>query len=232
MRKLFFLMAAFLFFSGCAYNGAIKADFYAINETNTFTRLPLDVALVQPGSFKTRTFYDELNGFSVNIAMNPGLVNALQTTLASIFEKVRIVDSVATTRDADIIIIPEYEIRAVSKDHLSGNINYESRMVLTFKDPQSGQGAQYKQTSMIHFSPPPQAHAASFITGLSLFILSPVTIPWETQQIGKHAEGLLEKDIRGLMSAMADEIKSDGRLINFAVRLNEKRARKINTPAI
>lgn len=202
--------------SGCAYNGAIKPDFYNVDVTTH--KIPLNVVLVQSDSIKTNMAGTNSAGYSVNIATHPGLINSVKTSFDSFFQNVKIVDVASGNVGANIVVLIEYDQKLVARNLWNGDHAFKTTMTLLLKDPITLETIEtYIDEQMLRYTPSTTETIIDVITGASLFLLSPITIPMRTYALGKQNERLTEEDISKHIGILGAKISSDSKIIRLAL---------------
>jgi len=212
-----FLLFAMLL-SGCAYNGAIKPDFYNVDEPTH--KIPLNIVLVQSDSIKTNKIGANSAGYSVNITTHPGLINSVKTSFDSFFQNVKIVDVASGNVGANIVVLIEYDHKLVARNLWNGDHAFKTTMTLLLKDPITLETIEtYTDEQMLRYTPSTTETIIDVITGASLYLLSPITIPMRTDALGKHIERLTEDDISQHIGILGAKISSDSKIIRLVNRL-------------
>lgn len=215
MKKLFLLFFIVLL-AGCSYTGAIKSDFYKIDVQGN-TKIPLTVALVQSESLKTQKIYYADSGYTFDIALQPALTNSLHAALSSIFEKVEIASGAYVNEGIDIVVIPEYNTKLVRRNLWTGDRLLETTLTLSVKNPKTLEDVLiHKNIQQLYYTPSFAQQFLGVLTGASLFILSPITLPLSAQDAGMNIEKLTEQDIRAHVNAACSKIGSDVVIIKLA----------------
>lgn len=214
MKKLLSILFVFIL-AGCSYTGKIKPDFY---KTDTQSKkIPLRVALVQPESLKAQKIYYADSGYTFDIALQPALTNALHAALSSIFKKVEISNGAYVNEGIDLVMIPEYSTKLVRRNLWTGDRIHETTFILSIKHPKTLEDILvHKNTQQLYYTPSGTQTFLGVLTGASLFILSPITIPLIVQDIGIDIEKLTEQDIKVHVDAACSKIGSDIAIIKLA----------------
>src|SRR5262249_43924118 len=186
------------------YHGDLRSDFYQPQKTLVEQKLPLRVALVK--EFDDSVFQYRGN-HSVEIQLSPGLVDASKKALEVVFQTVEVIDSPLSRSGNDLLAFVKFEARETYRNDFSGRVNFDARLSLALKDQKSKTLVSSFQTSTpAAYSPSAEAYTASFLTGFSLFLLSPVTIPWTTNALGRDAETLLEETLAKLLRTLVQRL--------------------------
>ncbi len=220
MKKLLLFVFVFIL-AGCSYTGKIKPDFYKI-DTQSNKKIPLRATLVQSESLKAQKIYYADSGYTFDIALQPALTSALHAALSSIFEKVEISSGAYVNEGTDIVIIPEYSTKLVRRNLWTGDRILETTFNLAIKDPKALEDILvHKNTQLLYYTPSGTQIFLDVLTGASLFILSPITVPLSVQVIGTNIEKLTEQDIKVHVDAACSKIGSDMAIVKLA-RQTEK----------
>ena len=204
-----------LLVTSCAYHGSLKKDFYKSSPFH-IGKIPLSVAIDDSGRRITTVQATGGLGDSYHINAKDGLVTATKKALETIFEKVKILDS-GSNNGINFIVEPSLKVNLVSKSLGSGRQVFVSELCLIFRDPKNGSVvANYCDKRSIEIAPSSSTNALSFLTGFSLFILSPITIPAIAQIEGKHGVSLLEQALAKSIDIVSDDIVRDKKNLMFA----------------
>lgn len=214
MKKLLLFVFVFILV-GCSYTGAIKPDFYSIDTQNN-TKLPLSIALIQSESLKKQIIYYADSGGSFEVALQPGPTSALNTALSSVFSKVEITNEAFANGGVDIVILPGYAVKLIRRSFWSGDRILDTTFTLSLRNPRTLEDlATFTNSQRIHYTPSGTQRVLAVLTGASLFILSPATIPLITYEAGYQIEKLLENDLRAHVNAVLDKVGSDPAIIKL-----------------
>ena len=199
--------------SGCTYHGDLRSDFYRPQTTLVEQKLPLRVALVK--EFDDSVFQYRGN-HSVEIQLSPGLIDASRKALEVLFETVEVIDTPLGKGASDLLAFVKFETRETYRNDFSGNVNFDTKLSLALKDRKSKTLVSSVQSSTpAAYSPSAEVWSASFLTGFSLFALSPITIPWTTNAVGRDAETLLEETLAKLLRTLMQRVASDDALTTY-----------------
>jgi hypothetical protein len=144
---------AFLFL-GCAYHGNLKNDFKPI--TNQNTKLPVKACLVFDSNLEKFHYKtDAYVWYTVDVAGQPGLNQAIVNTFDSLFEEVSLTSGIDEKKfsSTDIIIFPSIEKR--------NNVLYMSMLVK--KSDTDEEIQKYESSSDIDWNIPAEVHILGFI---------------------------------------------------------------------
>lgn len=211
--------------SACTYRGALRHDFYQPLQSYD-KKLPLQVALVQDNKTKAQHFiYITPQKRTIDVALYPALINAMKSELSNLFEEVTLTDDPQRASQEDLLAFMTFNTQEAYRDVLGGHYIFNSEMQLNFKDSQSKLHiASYHHSTKVEYTPPADAYVAAFLTGFSLYLLSPITVPYITNSIGWRATELLESGARTLIQAISDDIRADQRLLAYAKQPSEQPA--------
>lgn len=204
-----------LFLSSCAYHGLLKQDFYQPSQA-TAQKIPLSVAI-----YPNVKHIDEIKttgglGNRYKIEVKDGILSAIKIALTSIFEKACIIEHIADTNEFDFSVYPFFKINLVSKDAWSGTQIFESELRLSFRNFDNVEVANYSDKQRIQVEPTAGTTALSVLTGASLFLLSPITIPAIAQAGGRHGISLVEKHTSKSLDIITEDITRDKKKLIFA----------------
>jgi len=133
---LLFLSPALCFvLSACSTSGSLGEHFHKPTPSSE-SPYPLKVALIADEAIKSERIAIE----GVRIIAHPGLINAVQAELATLFKDIRIVDSPNQAKDEDLVVTVESSVEQLG----SGGGVYgappqlNSRLKVRFKDLKAG----------------------------------------------------------------------------------------------
>ena len=213
MKKLL-LFSIILILNGCVYNGALEQKFY--NTTQRDAKLPLSVNLVESKSLKTqKVSYAHMGGnpSTYNITLQPALTEAIKTALASVFIQVGVVEQTRSKDKVDILAIPEYHVKLLYRSGWTGVVVFETNFTLMLKEPHTlEEVATFTNSQRVVRTPGAVTHIMMVFTGLSFYILSPITLTIDSQVVGEHYVELFEDDIKDHLNIIIGRIESDPRI--------------------
>jgi len=203
---------------GCAYHGAVKADSVAESLGQvTQRKLPVAVAVLKNKTLQSKTFRASGGGHSVEIGYYEALTAALHAGLSNVFVSARLIDDPTQASANELLAEYDLKYRETSRNDWSGNYGFRSLLTVRLKEPDSALVVtEVQHTEDIHYSPPADAKAASIVTGGSLFILSPITIPLTTMAVGREAVRLVEDAIKTSVTSVSEKLLTDARVIAHA----------------
>ena len=207
--------------TACTYNGALRNDFYQ-QSAGFGDKLPLKVAVVADPTIKTYEFRASGHGFSQNIAVYPGLINAAAAELAGVFEQVKVVDQPEQASEEELLVFVRLATSTIQSASFGVHPIHGYRLGLSIKDHGRNPVAHYQHSGEIRPTTPVAAGIASGLTGLTLFALSPITIPIMNYSIGEHKKELLENSLHESLEAISYEMRNDSRLLAYGGASNEK----------
>ncbi len=204
----------------CTYNGAIREDFHK-QSAGFGNKLPLKVAVVADPSIKTSEFHASNHGFSQHIAVYPGLINAAAAELASVFEQVRVVDQPEQVSEEDLLVFVRLTTRTIQSAGFGVFDVSGYRLLLSINDHGRNPVAQHEHSGEIRPGYTGAWVAASFLNGLTLFALSPITIPIMNHSMGEQKKELLEDSLHEALQAISYDMRNDKRLLAYGSASSE-----------
>jgi S1-C subfamily serine protease len=176
--------------------------------------LPISVALVKNKTLQSATFRAHGGGHSVDIAYYDALTAAIHGALAHVFSATRLVDDPTAAAKNEVLAEYGLKYRETYRNDWSGHYGFETLLTVRLKDSDSGLLiAEAQHIEQVRYAPPPEATAAAVVTGGSLFLLSPITIPLTTIAVGREAERLIGEAIKTSVTAIGEKLLTDSRLI-------------------
>ena len=137
------------------------------------------------------------------------------------FEQVKVVDQIDQLTDEELVIFMRLATSTVHGDLMTGNNIYGYGLALSIKDRGRNPVAQYEHSGQFAQSAPGEAHFAAFLTGFTLFILSPITVPIINYSVGESKRELLEKSLHEALQTISFEMRNDRRLLAYGGASNE-----------
>jgi len=215
-KKILIVPFIAILLSSCAYHGSLKKDFYQATQFQS-DKIPLTVAIDDKGRHIDKIRTSGALGDSYEIELEDGLVSATQIALENIFEKAVISTHHGKTNDIDFIVDPSIRVNLISTDFWSGTQTFDSQLCFVFRDCDNNEViAKYCDQQRIVASPTAATTALSFLTGLSLFTLSPITIPAAVRIEGNHGLALVEEHLTKSINIISDDIIYDKRKLMLA----------------
>lgn len=225
MRRAFLMFASLLLtLGGCTYTGEIDGSFHKpLPRTDLRQgKIPLSVAVVNGPGLQATKFIASAGGHGVDIPLAAPLTNAIRLELATIFERAEIVAS-AKDRKHDLYVYSEVEWIETYRHTGSGHLKYVARFEATmWSERKQFTVSKFKTDKKIAYSPPAEAIGAQILTGASMYLLAPLTIPAKTQAVGAEASALIEKTISERVSEYGDAIVERGRARDFAAMIRNE----------
>jgi S1-C subfamily serine protease len=218
---------------GCTYSGAVDQSFYQAVPRNDLDggKIPLRAAVVRGSTLQQLTFYASSNGYSVEIPLGDPLARALESELGTIFVKSGTVDD-AKAGGYDLYVYPDIKWIETYRNRTTGDLQYLVNLQATVKDVDRqftvGIFETEKQAS---YSPPAEAVGAQIVTGASLYLLAPLTVPLTTQAVGAEAKEVIGATITDLVKEIGDEIVQDGTVRDYAALRGTDGQTKVATSA-
>lgn len=204
----------------CTYNGAVRGDFH--QQSAGFGRkLPLKVVVVADPTIKAYEFRASGHGFSQHIAVYPGLINATAAELAEVFDQVRVVDQPEQAAEEELLVFVRLTTRTIQSASFGVHDVYGYRLLLSINDHGRNPVAQHEHSGEIRPSTPGVAGLASFLMGLTLGGLAPISIPIMNYSTGEHKKELLEDSLHEALQAISYDMRNDRRLLAYGGASNE-----------
>jgi len=204
LMKVFSVFVLAFCLTACAYNGKIHEDFYKPDQSDT-GKIKLTVGVAQSQKNKDCAFTPSIDGFSMNVGISPGLANALTKELSGIFNKVVLLDGVGCI-DCDMIVLHDFIWKTRYANSFSGDCSFDTFLELTFREKNNTILTKIKANDSIFYAVPPSVNATAFLTGFSLFVLSPLTFPIMTEITGSYTVELIEGSLSRLINQAGEEV--------------------------
>jgi S1-C subfamily serine protease len=154
-----------------------------------------------------------VDGHTLDYDIKTSYMNAVRDTLASIYKEVEI--SSDYSAKSELIAIPYFSWTANSYN-MGAEIITNSRIdILDGDTKQLIKSYHSKRTT--YYSTPSPVLALNFLTGFSLFTLTPITMPIATDKMGAYGEGLLENTINESLSSIQSDLILDEKNTNAKI---------------
>jgi tetratricopeptide (TPR) repeat protein len=204
--RILLLAVSIVALTGCAFHGALRPQLY--EQRPAQGQIPLKVALVVAEPFRSqRLVFTTLN--VREIALNPGLSDAIKLALSRLFREVIVTDSVNGAGNADLLVVPSADIQRFRPVALA----------LAFREPRTqAVVGTYDAATTVNWADPPEAGMAAFLTGFSLFTLSPLTLNWEASASGNNAIERAQEGIARDLDIISSRIRGDGQRLVAVVQ--------------
>ena len=175
MKHMFAVLLACIFLSGCAYHGALNSNAY--NPQSKSEKIPATVALGEGGKVLA------VGGGAINIETKDAAMGASRKMLSSTFSAVG-----KSCEDSQFVAEPSYRLSFVETNAWTGRSSFDSDFCMAYyKCGADGIFIEHCDKQRLDVYPPAANTVLSFITGLSLFTLSPITFPIMIQLGGDSA---------------------------------------------
>jgi len=217
------IMTILLSVSGCTYNGTLDETFHKPSARHEFDRekIPVSIAVVKGPEIKETTFAASNGGHGVEIPLGDSICQAVQSELAGIFVKSGIVEDTKAD-NFDLYVYPRVEWIETGRDWNTGRLWYTAKFDATVRSERySYTVSKFAAKKKIAYVPPGEAVGAQILTGASLGLLAPVTVPVTTQAVGAHAKELIGQTISEFVKEFGDSIVESGRAQDFALLLKQ-----------
>jgi len=188
MKRLFVIVIFCMMLSSCAYHGALNTSGY--NPQSKSEKIPVTVALGDGGKITPIQTGAEM-GYSFNVETKEAVMSAAKKVLSNSFSSVG-----TSCVDSQYIAEPSYRFSFVEMNGWTSRYSFDSEPCLLFYQcGRDGVVVEHCDKQRLDVYPPGSSFALSVITGLSLFILSPITMPIQAQILGDHAVETVSKSL-------------------------------------
>ena len=211
---------------GCTYSGKLEQSFYTPTARQSIEggRVPLRIAVVHGAAFRRSYFNASANGYAVNIPLGEPLAAALQAELAGIFANSGIVED-ADKADYDLYVHPDVEWIETYRNNASGFLRYRVRFRAAVHSGRfKYRVSNFETTRKVDYTPPAEAVGAQVLTGATLFLLAPLTVPLTTQAVGGRAKELIGQTITEMVHEFGDSLVKSGQVRDYAALLQRNAA--------
>jgi len=147
---------------------------------------------------------------------NPAFNDALMKELKNVFVDAALVDTSAELSQHDIQIIPVISCEYVNGTAWSAQYKYNLTVALSTRDTKTEAVIDgFKNTQEMIITPCAADYALSFLTGLSLFLLSPITTPAITQVGGNNARHIIEENLSRSIKSLSFQLANSEKIRDF-----------------
>lgn len=171
MKRFIFLLLLPLALTGCSWHGELSKDFYQPTSNYTKKANVIIGVVPNPDNPPRKISYSSMVTGELDIS-NVG--DAVAKRLQTYYTDVRKIESFDDCPECDAFAV--YTLN-VSMSQAVTHVNYTAQLILDFAnkkiEPITTLQSRYQGT----VGPKPHTFALSFITGFSLFTLSPITMP-------------------------------------------------------
>jgi len=216
MKKLMLFLLTLLL-SGCAYSGTIKQDFYKPPEISQNKTL-LSIAIPETTKFKETKLSESAGGQTYTILFHPALIKAFYAELSTIFNSASIVQPHDKQDKYNILFYPSFKSEYLDGNAFVGVFKYRLTLsLLAVNAKTKDKIKEYSRTDdFVYDSNTPTVALLGILTGLSLFILSPITMPLAVQSTGNDITAGLENFLSKSITIIGEEIRDDPALLSIA----------------
>ena len=195
--------------TACTATGGIRENFY-VPSSQDVQKLPLRVALVTDSAMKSQrlTLRNMMRGDTIEVNLHPGLINAVRSELAAVFQDVTIVESAKQAKEQDLLAIPNLSFEQT--DPLGGA--FKSQIKITFKDIRSGTLVTSYDQIAVRMIPQPsggEVLGQAAMAGASLGLLLPLALHQQANSQLERATQSMEEGIALSLRAISADIQGD-----------------------
>lgn len=201
--------------SACTYTGAIRDDFYR-PVAQQDQKIPRKVVLDWDKSRKVLRMTPVI---SLDIDLNPGLVNAVKAELSTVFEEVTMMDDSRRLTDSDLLA------------YVSANIvqsgfgrSYTCHVNVALSDARSKKLiSNFENAAPIEIGTPGGAYSAMLLTVASLGMAFPGLYEFAAESYGTRAIDQLEAKLSEIIRMIAADIRSKRKLVRTGLSSSFRR---------
>jgi hypothetical protein len=204
----------FLLLVGCTYNGVLRTSALSYEQplavpSDSTVALSSDAHGINPVTF---TVY----AVTFNYDPTAAFMGAARAMLESVYGTA----GAPAQSPRTLLAIPHLSATTLSTTRDSAEIQIESRIDLVDTSSQVV-ARSYGSVQRVDWVEPSSARTLGVLTGLSLLVLSPITIPAAIQVEGEHGRDLLERAIYDSMSEMRVAIAADRKRSAEAAQISD-----------
>ena len=183
----------------------VRLDSYK-PEPPSYQKIPLKVAVVVDRKTKPHPieFNQIMYNVTVNVDMEPGFSNAIKAELESIFQEATMVEDSRQAKESDLLVFPNLKIKEVSM------VGFDVRVELSLREGQSrALVSKFERAETVSAKPPGSVMAGAAVTGGTLFLGAPITLPMMAsahgEKIAEDLQGAIPPMIKSVMKDVADD---------------------------
>ena len=201
-------LVAALATASCSYQGAIKRDFSARPVASRTTKLPLRVGVVQSSEFLDKTFVQNGADRDMTITVQPALADAISAEVENVFATaVRLTPAEIGASSVDLLMFPTYTCNTIESNRFFKTFTMKQELLYRFTDSRTHREvAAVRSEDVIEYTQPGSARTFAIVGIASMFLLTPITIPMETNALGNHAVELVEASLRKMIQNQTDQM--------------------------
>jgi hypothetical protein len=215
---LMLLLGIGLLLSACTFQGALKEDFYRPRD-EAGPKHPFKIAVLVDDRAKAITF-DAQSGMHVyhmNMDFRKALGRAFQQELATVFDQVTVVEDSSKAAGNDLLATAYVDIGA--SGGMSAMPQFDTKLDLTIKELQGrivlAKESQNKRVAGGSWLSSGKFQGCNILTAFTFFLLSPVTIPCQTDAVGESILEDVSKELPNMVRLLVSDVQSDGRFAAF-----------------
>jgi len=215
-----------VFFTGCSYTGHLRKGFHETSNPTT-NKINLSTALINSQELQDLRIQEYTGGYTFTFYINPAFNEELVKELKNVFLDVQVLSTSRDLEKFDLQIIPTISYEYIDGSAWSGQYRYKFTTAMTIRDIKLNAPIEsFKDVQDVIISPSAGSTFLSALTGLSLFILSPITIPIQTQVAGNDAMTAIEESLSRSIKNISYQIANNPKIYNY--RLKEGSLKSLN----
>lgn len=225
------LISAALLIGGCTYDGTLEKSFYKSKRTDSGAkRTDLKVAIVNNTKLQ-ETKFKAFNGYhGVDIAVGDSIAEAVRTELQTLFTVVKVVKK-ESAGDYDLYAYPTLGWVEIFRNSRNGHMIFDVRLDLRIKGSTENMTVgEFHAKDRVEYYPPAEAIGAQMVTGGTLFLASPITVPFTTWAIGKEAKRVIHKSLDKLVAAVGKKVERSNQFASYHAMTKPKDAAAMAPP--
>ena len=204
----------------CAYNGKLQPGIYQPPQSSG-TKIPLSVAIDKSGIKILPVNINAPFGITFHYETSETVFDSTSRIMSQLFDKV---GDASKTTDSDFIVVPSFSTRLINSNvHVPGGVyTFDTNLCISFYDVKNDRPYKdYCNNQRLEMAlATPGATALALLTDLSLFTLSPITVPAVNQLSGNKGLELLQENVDRSFDIITDKIKHDKKSILLASNKN------------
>lgn len=224
MKKLSFLTVVILIFlTGCSYTGYLNKGFHETSNQIT-NKIYLSAALLNTQELQDLRFQEYTGGYTYTFYINPAFNEELAKELENVFSHIQILSTSRELEKFNIQIVPSISYEYVDGTAWRAQYRYRLTLNVIVKDIKFDSTIEsFKDVQDVILSPSASISFLSILTGASLLILSPITIPISTQISGDNAVNSIEKSLSRSIKNISYQIANSPKIYNYKINYDKNR---------
>jgi hypothetical protein len=193
---------------GCTYNGQIK-ERALVNSSVVGQKSSVGITLIDSKDGISNPKFS-VGAFTFNYDLKDSYFDGAKEALNSLYSKVDVANT--PTPSNPYYAVPYFDFRQTRSSGLSAGLEIRSRIDLFDTDTKQ-LIKSFTSQKEVDYNVPGSAQALGALTGLTLFVILPVTMPVALNIDGNHGKDLIEASIKESFGSLKTELASSARIL-------------------